>query len=431
MAVAATGMKDTRLVERYFALLLHPLPPGAGLPGGWRMALPEPAGRVRIAFEKPGELTWFLLLGPRNDQQDCLARSRNLNLSVEGQVSEEARRLLRFLVPLIQKNDQRVHPASAQKVFGLVRDAGVKSVDFSIQPVCNNNCVFCSNQPSTIGQFGTEEVLQRIEQEFAGGANWLEFSAMEPTLRKDLPQLIQKGVELGFDGIHVISNGQNFMNRKLAERIIHAGVTKITVSIHSCDDETETAITRHPGSLAKKKAGIKNILDIFGERFPQARHSFQLPLYTNTILNRLNYALFPDTVDMLMDLGVGRIHVFFPRIIGSAHRDFDEVVPDMSAVAPYVNEAVRRGKARGALMAVCDLPACVLDETDGALNYRLKKEVRLTREEGGGLKDFHWDVEQEKVKTEDCARCRHNVVCEGVFAEYVRRRGWAEFVPVA
>lgn len=35
----------------------------------------------------------------------------------------------------------------------------------------------------------------------------------------------------------------------------------------------------------------------------------------------------------------------------------------------------------------------------------------------------------ERLKRDECRRCRYDSVCEGVWANYLRRYGWDEFIP--
>jgi hypothetical protein len=41
------------------------------------------------------------------------------------------------------------------------------------------------------------------------------------------------------------------------------------------------------------------------------------------------------------------------------------------------------------------------------------------------------EIRAAKTKGPDCARCAHEPSCDGVWRDYVERRGWSEFRPVA
>jgi cyclic pyranopterin phosphate synthase len=36
----------------------------------------------------------------------------------------------------------------------------------------------------------------------------------------------------------------------------------------------------------------------------------------------------------------------------------------------------------------------------------------------------------QRDKRAECARCKYDAVCEGVWRNYLKRRGWDEFEPV-
>jgi MoaA/NifB/PqqE/SkfB family radical SAM enzyme len=198
--------------------------------------------------------------------------------------------------------------------------------------------------------------------------------------------------------------------------------------MHSHLAEVEDRITRCPGALADKRLGIRHAQEALAARYP-GRTDLDLPLHVNVVMNRLNVALLPNTVEAVVELGVGRVNLYFPRIAGNAARDFDEVVPSMREAGAAAAEAVRRGEARRARVTICDLPPCVLPGREDALGPRLAKlVVRAAR--GAGLVGGPQDVRGEKVKRPECRACRHDAACEGVFAGYVARRGWDELTPV-
>lgn len=105
---------------------------------------------------------------------------------------------------------------------------------------CNLNCRFCfadskagSEQDPTIDQIKTlyESVLK------SSGTCNIQLSGGEPTLRNDLPLIIQKGKELGFPFIQVNTNGIRLAeDEKFAGELKSAGLDSIFLQFDGTDD---------------------------------------------------------------------------------------------------------------------------------------------------------------------------------------------------
>ena len=68
----------------------------------------------------------------------------------------------------------------------------------------------------------------------------------------------------------------------------------------------------------------------------------------------------------------------------------------------------------------------------GTLMPEEEAAKRLQRGGGRGLVLLtRQDLDEaERAKRAECARCRYDGVCEGVWKNYLKRNGWDEFVPV-
>lgn len=117
--------------------------------------------------------------------------------------------------------------------------------------------LFCDPETSSLLRLG--ENLHRIT-----GINSLRLAGLEPTLRKDLAELISSYKKMGFEKIGITTNGSKL--KYLANEIISAGLDEVNISIHSLKKRTYAKITGKDclddvldGIRSCKEAGLNSI----------------------------------------------------------------------------------------------------------------------------------------------------------------------------
>jgi len=168
---------------------------------------------------------------------------------------------------------------------------------FSLTDFCNLNCKYCfanarhSSEPkkNIKNELTTEEVLDVLNNIADAGMQSIMFAGGEPTLRKDLPEIIYHA-SLFMRDVAINTNGF-FLDEYLLWELVDAGLNQIKVSIdglQNCHDWN-----RGEGSYEKalqtvinaKKLGIPNVILIM------------------TLSNK-NYDDLPKLLKLTIDLGV-------------------------------------------------------------------------------------------------------------------------------
>ncbi|MEW6200850.1 MAG: radical SAM protein, partial [bacterium] len=129
---------------------------------------------------------------------------------------------------------------------------------------CNEKCVFCNFIPETepdVKRVNLEEAKSFIER-FAKTTNpQLSISGGEPTLRKELPELISYARSLGIPQVQIQTNA-TLITEKFAQTLKEAGLTEAFVAFHSHVPEIQDWLTGLKGSFEKAVNGIKNCLKV-------------------------------------------------------------------------------------------------------------------------------------------------------------------------
>ncbi|MDF1542949.1 MAG: 12,18-didecarboxysiroheme deacetylase [Anaerosomatales bacterium] len=126
---------------------------------------------------------------------------------------------------------------------------------------CNLKCVHCyaqSEDRDYAGEMSTEEAKVMIDDLAEFGAPVLLFSGGEPTIRKDLLELMKyakgKGMRV------VISTNGTLITKEKAEQYAEVGLSYVGVSLDG-GKETHDKFRGLPGSFDKAIAGIRNSRD--------------------------------------------------------------------------------------------------------------------------------------------------------------------------
>ncbi len=126
------------------------------------------------------------------------------------------------------------------------------------------------------------------------GAWHLTISGGEPTLYKQLPDLIRLGKQLGFL-VRLNTNG-SLINEAYAEKLLQAGLDVVDVSLYSSIASVHNEIRRSKNLWKKATTGIK-IFAGLKSKYPKFK------VITQTILCHENYTEFAELLHLHRDLG--------------------------------------------------------------------------------------------------------------------------------
>jgi radical SAM protein with 4Fe4S-binding SPASM domain len=165
-------------------------------------------------------------------------------------------------------------------------------MDLALTFKCTNNCIHCyAGGPHETAELNTsqwKEVIDRLSQI---GIFILTFTGGEPTLREDLPELLQyaqnKGMVTG-----LITNGRKLKDEEYVKTLEKAGLDFVQVTLESHQPKIHDLMTAAKGSWKETVAGIKNAA------------KSQIYVTTNTTLSKYNAPEFLRTIDYIKELGV-------------------------------------------------------------------------------------------------------------------------------
>ena len=345
-----------------------------------------------------------------------------------------------------------------------------KNIEINLGKACNNRCVFCIDglpKAEDRSYMAWPALRDEIDRWAAEGYRSVGFLGGEPTTHPQIVEAVAHARAVGFTRVTIATNATKLRLRHFTDRLLDAGLTRVTCSMHGHTAALEDKLTRVPGNFLKKVEAL---------RYLAARRRADpavLPdgLSVNIVLNGWNHQHLPALLQFFYEkVGVDDIRANFIRPEGYAVGDA-ELTPTYAQVVPNLVKAIILAERHfKRVFTFGGFPMCVLPAAlrrDAALLSRTMGEYRdlstacSIRSDGGdqlapehagpdGQRQraasttvhfdaagararFNWQDRKRhdlKAHPDACGGCELNGVCEGVWKGYLDIWGAGGFQPV-
>lgn len=295
---------------------------------------------------------------------------------------------------------------------------GHKLADLKVGYACNNNCIHCVIADLRSYRDRTTEEYKQEMRDSRSRADMLVITGGEPTIRKDIYDIVSYASSLGFTHITMQTNGRMFCYMDFAARMSSIARLGYVVAVHSHDAGVHDRITRVNGSFDQTVQGIRNL-----RRLGQN-------VSGKIVLSKLNHSSLPELAGLLASLNVEHLCFAFPHAMGNARAFFDDVVPNITETAKSLHRAIDLCRSRGIHAMSEGFPFCLMRGYEDCVS-----ECTVPEREMNDIENFYLDfneVERKegRAKGPSCASCKRDSSCIGPWREYPEKFGWGEFVPV-
>jgi len=205
-------------------------------------------------------------------------------------------------------------------------------MDLALTYRCNNKCTKCYvEHKREIIELTTDEWKQVLDNLWEIGIPHVTFTGGEPTLRKDLPELVEYAEDLGII-TGIISNGRMFKDKKFVDKLVTAGIDHFQITIESHDEKLHDELCGFKGAWKETVQGIKNIVPT--------------PVYilTNTTLTPYNIKDIEKTIDFLDSLGID--HFAANGIIKSGGGKDEAFTLSVEALDDVINRIMNKAEEK-------------------------------------------------------------------------------------
>ncbi|MCD6226337.1 MAG: radical SAM protein [Candidatus Aenigmarchaeota archaeon] len=294
-----------------------------------------------------------------------------------------------------------------------------KRLDLKVGFSCNNFCRHCVQaHKRDWGDKSTERIKRELKEGREDGVSDLVLTGGEPTIRKDIIDLVKYAKELGYETIQIQSNGRMFSYKPFCEKLIKAGVNEFGPALNGHIPELHDFLSSSSGAFKQTVQGIKNLKEL-NQR-----------VITNTVVTKPNYRYLPEIATLFVKLGVDQFQFAFVHAGGNAWKNFEMIVPRVSLAAPYIHKGLQIGIDAGIKVMAEAMPYCVMKGYERYVSelYIPETEVMDAKDK---IKSFTISRQKEgKTKFPQCKKCKYELICEGPWREYPQKMGAKEFQPV-
>ena len=199
---------------------------------------------------------------------------------------------------------------------------------------CPLQCPYCSN-PLALERAGaelpTDIWLDVLAQAADLGVLQLHLSGGEPTVRRDLEEIVAQAAKVGLYS-NLITAGV-LLTRERLERLAMLGLDHVQVSIQDADAANGDRLAHYPDAHARK-------LQVAGWV-----RAIGLPLTLNAPVHRQNIASLPAIIELAVSLGARRLEVAHVQYYGWALKNRQALMPTRVQVLDSA-ELVERARER-------------------------------------------------------------------------------------
>ncbi|OGL42840.1 MAG: hypothetical protein A2042_04035 [Candidatus Schekmanbacteria bacterium GWA2_38_11] len=311
-----------------------------------------------------------------------------------------------------------------------------KHIEINLGRACNNTCIFCISDNNGIinKRFIDFKTVQNEMIFFYNqGYRSLGFLGGEPTIYPKIIQIARSAKKMGYNRISLTSNGVKLSDKVFCEKLIMAGVSRFSISIHSHTKEIEDYLTGVPGSFTKKIKGIKNLI------YLNKQHIIKDSVALNVVVNKKNYKALDDIVSFFLKLGIDDIRFNFIVPDGSA-LGRNDLTPTYQVAKPYFYKIINDNEKKYRInVTFGEVPFCIFKNLyeksnslfqkyiggfhDPIVDVSYSKFMKLNNGDYASIQDrFNWkekNAQSHKVRLKRCLGCFFLGDCGGVLKTYL------------
>lgn len=295
---------------------------------------------------------------------------------------------------------------------------------------CNNNCIVCSLKdrqefyPDRI----TEEIMKDISEARKKGFNAVEFTGGEPTIRKDIIDLVAYAKKIGFETIALSTNGRMLSYAPFAKKIIDAGLNKVSFSLLGSNEKVHNSISRTPGSFKEIVSGIKNV-----------KKNPDVCINISSVISSLNVKDLKKLALFVLSLGVRNWYLLDLIPDGNAQKNYSVLAIKPEILRLELN-SLQKVSAKFKEIGFFDFPLCLFEKRflklPNAKFINAKQRLETSLQVGYNPNRTHTDqngvyVDFYKEHLKICPKCKFYQECGGIWKNYLKVFGGEKFAEMA
>lgn len=334
-----------------------------------------------------------------------------------------------------------------------------KRFDLNMGRRCNLQCKFCyylqEIQGGNTHDMPTEQVKKVLDIGIKRGKRRVDLTGGEPTVRRDLTEIIAYARGIGYTTVCIITNGLVVSRRKKLQEYVDAGLNDILLSVHAYNAGLHDELVGLDGAHQKVMKALEHARDL------------GITTRVNHVVSNLNYQDVLKMADLLVDYGPDALNFIIFNPTRNAINAFEALSLAYQDFSPYLLEMLQAHHDMFPALNLRHIPFCYVkgfernvktmyqlqyekvewDYTMDILYKRGRAFLYASTLFGAALMLFNprfyqlsWDVKlkealqrarifNDRHQGAKCKSCKLRYVCDGLPKEYVRHKGADQVSP--
>jgi MoaA/NifB/PqqE/SkfB family radical SAM enzyme len=279
---------------------------------------------------------------------------------------------------------------------------GPEKLVMNVTYACNNHCTFCATGTRTQLDGHPPNQRELLSHYRARGVTMVDFDGGEPTLNPELLELIAHARRIGYERVHVTTNGRRCAYDTYAEALVTSGLTTLLFSVHGPDAKTHAQNVGVAEAFDQTLAGIDRCL---------AHAPPGVELGMNVTLTKSNHEQLDAIAELAFSVGLPWLNVQFLTPFGRATK---WVAPDTEHAAKITRGVIDRWKDRMKIQVI-NLPFCFMPGYEEHLSGDLAKLARHMAFVNNETVNLAQYLAERRVRKPVCESCPHACFCGGFY----------------
>lgn len=189
-------------------------------------------------------------------------------------------------------------------------------------------------RPASYSELSTERILSLLAELHSLGTKHIHFTGGEPTLRRDLVDVVRQAKSYGFK-VSMNTNG-TLMSKVLAKKLIETNIDCVTFSVDAPNPGLHDKIRGVQGAWSRTVEGIKSMHE--AKKMKKAKTEIKV----NTVIMKSNYSVVHKILDLKEKAGYDHITfspvVLYEGSIFGADKSEEGVRPSLDEILLFNRE---------------------------------------------------------------------------------------------
>ncbi|APR79811.1 Molybdenum cofactor biosynthesis protein MoaA [Minicystis rosea] len=299
-------------------------------------------------------------------------------------------------------------------------------VEIYVTDVCNNRCSYCTtgwenteNARSALKHVPRERIRELLAEHYEKGARRVVLQGGEPTVRRDLGEILADARAVGYEATTVFTNARAASSPIAARWLASMNVTWFQVSIQGGTAEAHDASVVAARAFKQTIEGTRRLLAL-GQR-----------VKVNGVLTVHLLDTLREFAALMIELGPEEVGLDVVRpspAFAPDRADYGELLPPLSRYSEALRDALLAMNEAGIIARVVSCPPCLVPGAERFVSE--EQATTVTQIPTGAFMDKLAQRRSLQVKGPACAACVYEPTCPGLFAPYAERHGFGELRPV-